>query len=276
MNTKKVRWLSKKIDNKEEFYEFLTTNDKRIIEYVSKSCYKKRFVDSNKLFNELVRVINNDTLASYRTLPERMRLIDKALEVYGFPHLKIDDIRFKTLTDMITSEELLNINGSTFMGSIGCQLMLMDEVSSISSPLNNKEKAKLMYAKKTVALSKLSFRDKLDFLEKISSITDSNNSRLESKVYDINRVVTNDEFTSNPELCKFLLDNIIDNYDPNYGKSYNNSILTNIKLNEMIKAFYNLNEKISTTSEKTTEEKIEEYLELEELRNKDLKTKVKK
>ena len=66
-------------------------------------------------------------------------------------------------------EELLNLNGSTFMGSIGCQLILMDEASSMSSPLNNEEKIKLMYAKKMVALSKLSFRDKLEFMEKISS-----------------------------------------------------------------------------------------------------------
>ena len=50
MNTKNARWLSKKIDNKEAFYEFLTTSDKRVIEYVSNACYKKRFVDTNRLF----------------------------------------------------------------------------------------------------------------------------------------------------------------------------------------------------------------------------------
>ena len=91
MNTKNVRWLSKKIDNKEAFYEFLTTSDKRVIEYVSNACYKKRFVDTNRLFNELVQTINNDTLTSYRTLPERMQLINRALDVYNFPHLKTDD-----------------------------------------------------------------------------------------------------------------------------------------------------------------------------------------
>lgn len=120
MNTKNARWLSKKIDNKEAFYEFLTTSDKRVIEYVSNACYKKRFVDTNRLFNELVQTINNDTLTSYRTLPERMQLINRALDVYNFPHLKTDDAKFKMLMDMVISEELLNLNGSTFMGSIGC------------------------------------------------------------------------------------------------------------------------------------------------------------
>lgn len=57
MNTKNVRWLSKKIDNKEAFYEFLTTSDKRIIEYVSNACYKKRFVDTNRLLMNLFKLL---------------------------------------------------------------------------------------------------------------------------------------------------------------------------------------------------------------------------
>jgi len=279
MNTKNARWLSKKIDNKEAFYEFLTTSDKRVIEYVSNACYKKRFVDTNRLFNELVQTINNDTLTSYRTLPERMQLINRALDVYNFPHLKTDDAKFKMLMDMVISEELLNLNGSTFMGSIGCQLILMDEASSMSSPLNNEEKIKLMYAKKMVALSKLSFRAKLEFMEKISSITDNNKSRLESKVYDINRIVSNEEFTTDPNLCRFLLDSVISNYDIDYGKSYNSSMLTTSKLNNMMEEFNNSLTKEISKSKQTTptiEEKIEEYLKLEDIKNKDLKTKVKK
>lgn len=155
----------------------------------------------------------------------------------------------------------------------------MDEASSMSSPLNNEEKIKLMYAKKMVALSKLSFRDKLEFMEKISSITDNNKSRLESKVYDINRIVSNEEFTTDPNLCRFLLDSVISNYDIDYGKSYNSSMLTTSKLNNMMEDFNNsLTKKISKSKQTTPtiEEKIEEYLKLEDIKNKDLKTKVKK
>ena len=101
----------------------------------------------------------------------------------------------------------------------------------------------------------------------------------EDKVYDINRIVSNEEFTTDPNWCRFLLDSVISNYDIDYGKSYNSSMLTTSKLNNMIEEFNNSLTKEISKSKQTTptiEEKIEEYLKLEDIKNKDLKTKVKK
>lgn len=277
MDIKKIKWLSKKIDDKEAFYEFITTNDINTLEYIATSCYKKRYVNINMLFSMLVNTINNEELISHRTLSERKNLIDKALDVYKFPHSKLDDIKFKVLIDMVTNEELLNIKGSSFMGSIGCQLLLMDEVASTSSPLNNEGKIKLMYAKKIVASSKLTFREKLEFISKISLITDSNEARLESKVYDIHRIVSNDSYTSNVNLCNFLFSEVINDYDSEYGKSYNSSILTDSKLKLMLEKYNNdLKETNSTKKQNETEEKIDEYLDLMEQENKTFKRKLKK
>lgn len=277
MDIKKIKWLSKKIDDKEVFYEFITTNDINTLEYIATSCYKKRYVNINMLFSMLVNTINNEELISHRTISERKNLIDKALDVYKFPHSKLDDIKFKMLIDMVTNEELLNIKGSSFMGSIGCQLLLMDEVASTSSPLNNEGKIKLMYAKKIVASSKLTFREKLEFISKISLITDSNEARLESKVYDIHRIVSNDSYTSNVNLCNFLFSEVINDYDSEYGKSYNSSILTDSKLKLMLEKYNNdLKETNSTKKQNETEEKIDEYLDLMEQENKTFKRKLKK
>lgn len=277
MDIKKIKWLSKKIDDKEVFYEFITTNDINTLEYIATSCYKKRYVNINMLFSMLVNTINNEELISHRTISERKNLIDKALDVYKFPHSKLDDIKFKMLIDMVTNEELLNIKGSSFMGSIGCQLLLMDEVASTSSPLNNEGKIKLMYAKKIVASSKLTFREKLEFISKISLITDSNEARLESKVYDIHRIVSNDSYTSNVNLCNFLFNEVINDYDSEYGKSYNSSILTDSKLKLMLGKYNNdLKETNSTKKQNETEEKIDEYLDLMEQENKTFKRKLKK
>lgn len=277
MDIKKIKWLSKKIDDKEAFYEFITTNDINTLEYIATSCYKKRYVNINMLFSMLVNTINNEELISHRTLSERKNLIDKALDVYKFPHSKLDDIKFKMLIDMVTNEELLNIKGSSFMGSMGCQLLLMDEVASTSSPLNNEGKIKLMYAKKIVASSKLPFREKLEFISKISLITDSNEARLESKVYDIHRIVSNDSYTSNVNLCNFLFSEVINDYDSEYGKSYNSSILTDSKLKLMLEKYNNdLKETNSTKKQNETEEKIDEYLDLMEQENKTFKRKLKK
>lgn len=277
MDIKKIKWLSKKIDDKEAFYEFITTNDINTLEYIATSCYKKRYVNINMLFSMLVNTINNEELISHRTLSERKNLIDKALDVYKFPHSKLDDIKFKMLIDMVTNEELLNIKGSSFMGSMGCQLLLMDEVASTSSPLNNEGKIKLMYAKKIVASSKLPFREKLEFISKISLITDSNEARLESKVYDIHRIVSNDSYTSNVNLCNFLFNEVINDYDSEYGKSYNSSILTDSKLKLMLEKYNNdLKETNSTKKQNETEEKIDEYLDLMEQKNKTFKRKLKK
>lgn len=277
MDIKKIKWLSKKIDDKEAFYEFITTNDINTLEYIATSCYKKRYVNINMLFSMLVNTINNEELISHRTLSERKNLIDKALDVYKFPHSKLDDIKFKMLIDMVTNEELLNIKGSSFMGSMGCQLLLMDEVASTSSPLNNEGKIKLMYAKKIVASSKLPFREKLEFISKISLITDSNEARLESKVYDIHRIVSNDSYTSNVNLCNFLFNEVINDYDSEYGKSYNSSILTDSKLKLMLEKYNNdLKETNSTKKQNETEEKIDEYLDLMEQENKTFKRKLKK
>lgn len=277
MDIKKIKWLSKKIDDKEAFYEFITTNDINTLEYIATSCYKKRYVNINMLFSMLVNTINNEELISHRTLSERKNLIDKALDVYKFPHSKLDDIKFKMLIDMVTNEELLNIKGSSFMGSMGCQLLLMDEVASTSSPLNNEGKIKLMYAKKIVASSKLPFREKLEFISKISLITDSNEARLESKVYDIHRIVSNDSYTSNVNLCNFLFNEVINNYDSEYGKSYNSSILTDSKLKLMLEKYNNdLKETNSTKKQNETEEKIDKYLDLMEQKNKTFKRKLKK
>lgn len=277
MDIKKIKWLSKKIDDKEAFYEFITTNDINTLEYIATSCYKKRYVNINMLFSMLVNTINNEELISHRTLSERKNLIDKALDVYKFPHSKLDDIKFKMLIDMVTNEELLNIKGSSFMGSIGCQLLLMDEVASTSSPLNNEGKIKLMYAKKIVASSKLPFREKLEFISKISLITDSNEARLESKVYDIHRIVSNDSYTSNVNLCNFLFNEVINDYDSEYGKSYNSSILTDSKLKLMLEKYNNdLKETNSTKKQNETEEKIDKYLDLMEQENKTFKRKLKK
>lgn len=277
MDIKKIKWLSKKIDDKEAFYEFITTNDINTLEYIATSCYKKRYVNINMLFSMLVNTINNEELISHRTLSERKNLIDKALDVYKFPHSKLDDIKFKMLIDMVTNEELLNIKGSSFMGSMGCQLLLMDEVASTSSPLNNEGKIKLMYAKKIVASSKLPFREKLEFISKISLITDSNEARLESKVYDIRRIVSNDSYTSNVNLCNFLFNEVINNYDSEYGKSYNSSILTDSKLKLMLEKYNNdLKETNSTKKQNETEEKIDKYLDLMEQKNKTFKRKLKK
>lgn len=277
MDIKKIKWLSKKIDDKEAFYEFITTNDINTLEYIATSCYKKRYVNINMLFSMLVNTINNEELISHRTLSERKNLIDKALDVYKFPHSKLDDIKFKMLIDMVTNEELLNIKGSSFMGSMGCQLLLMDEVASTSSPLNNEGKIKLMYAKKIVASSKLPFREKLEFISKISLITDSNEARLESKVYDIHRIVSNDSYTSNVNLCNFLFNEVINDYDSEYGKSYNSSILTDSKLKLMLEKYNNdLKETNSTKKQNETEEKIDKYLDLMEQENKTFKRKLKK
>lgn len=277
MDIKKIKWLSKKIDDKEAFYEFITTNDINTLEYIATSCYKKRYVNINMLFSMLVNTINNEELISHRTLSERKNLIDKALDVYKFPHSKLDDIKFKMLIDMVTNEELLNIKGSSFMGSMGCQLLLMDEVASTSSPLNNEGKIKLMYAKKIVASSKLPFREKLEFISKISLITDSNEARLESKVYDIHRIVSNDSYTSNVNLCNFLFNEVINDYDSEYGKSYNSSILTDSKLKLMLEKYNNdLKETNSTKKQNETEEKIDKYLDLMEQKNKTFKRKLKK
>lgn len=277
MDIKKIKWLSKKIDDKEAFYEFITTNDINTLEYIATSCYKKRYVNINMLFSMLVNTINNEELISHRTLSERKNLIDKALDVYKFPHSKLDDIKFKMLIDMVTNEELLNIKGSSFMGSMGCQLLLMDEVASTSSPLNNEGKIKLMYAKKIVASSKLTFREKLEFISKISLITDSNEARLESKVYDIHRIVSNDSYTSNVNLCNFLFNEVINDYDSEYGKTYNSSILTDSKLKLMLEKYNNdLKETNSTKKQNETEEKIDEYLDLMEQENKTFKRKLKK
>lgn len=277
MDIKKIKWLSKKIDDKEAFYEFITTNDINTLEYIATSCYKKRYVNINMLFSMLVNTINNEELISHRTLSERKNLIDKALDVYKFPHSKLDDIKFKMLIDMVTNEELLNIKGSSFMGSMGCQLLLMDEVASTSFPLNNEGKIKLMYAKKIVASSKLTFREKLEFISKISLITDSNEARLESKVYDIHRIVSNDSYTSNVNLCNFLFNEVINDYDSEYGKSYNSSILTDSKLKLMLEKYNNdLKETNSTKKQNETEEKIDEYLDLMEQENKTFKRKLKK
>ena len=277
MDIKKIKWLSKKIDDKEAFYEFITTNDINTLEYIATSCYNKRYVNINMLFSMLVNTINNEELISHRTLSERKNLIDKALDVYKFPHSKLDDIKFKMLIDMVTNEELLNIKGSSFMGSIGCQLLLMDEVASTSSPLNNEGKIKLMYAKKIVASSKLPFREKLEFISKISLITDSNEARLESKVYDIHRIVSNDSYTSNVNLCNFLFNEVINDYDSEYGKSYNSSILTDSKLKLMLEKYNNdLKETNSTKKQNETEEKIDKYLDLMEQENKTFKRKLKK
>lgn len=277
MDIKKIKWLSKKIDDKEAFYEFITTNDINTLEYIATSCYKKRYVNINMLFSMLVNTINNEELISHRTLSERKNLIDKALDVYKFPHSKLDDIKFKMLIDMVTNEELLNIKGSSFMGSMGCQLLLMDEVASTSSPLNNEGKIKLMYAKKIVASSKLPFREKLEFISKISLITDSNEARLESKVYDIHRIVSNDSYTSNVNLCNFLFNEVINDYDSEYGKSYNSSILTDSRLKLMLEKYNNdLKETNSTKKQNETEEKIDEYLDLMEQKNKTFKRKLKK
>lgn len=277
MDIKKIKWLSKKIDDKEAFYEFITTNDINILEYIATSCYKKRYVNINMLFSMLVNTINNEELISHRTLSERKNLIDKALDVYKFPHSKLDDIKFKMLIDMVTNEELLNIKVSSFMGSIGCQLLLMDEVASTSSPLNNEGKIKLMYAKKIVASSKLTFREKLEFISKISLITDSNEARLESKVYDIHRIVSNDSYTSNVNLCNFLFSEVINDYDSEYGKSYNSSILTDSKLKLMLEKYNNdLKETNFTKKQNETEEKIDKYLDLMEQENKTFKRKLKK
>lgn len=277
MDIKKIKWLSKKIDDKEVFYEFITTNDINTLEYIATSCYKKRYVNINMLFSMLVNTINNEELISHRTLSERKNLIDKALDVYKFPHSKLDDIKFKMLIDMVTNEELLNIKGSSFMGSMGCQLLLMDEVASTSFPLNNEGKIKLMYAKKIVASSKLTFREKLEFISKISLITDSNEARLESKVYDIHRIVSNDSYTSNVNLCNFLFNEVINDYDSEYGKSYNSSILTDSKLKLMLEKYNNdLKETNSTKKQNETEEKIDEYLDLMEQENKTFKRKLKK
>lgn len=277
MDIKKIKWLSKKIDDKEAFYEFITTNDINTLEYIATSCYKKRYVNINMLFSMLVNTINNEELISHRTLSERKNLIDKALDVYKFPHSKLDDIKFKMLIDMVTNEELLNIKGSSFMGSMGCQLLLMDEVVSTSSPLNNEGKIKLMYAKKIVASSKLPFREKLEFISKISLITDSNEARLESKVYDIHRIVSNDSYTSNVNLCNFLFNEVINDYDSEYGKSYNSSILTDSKLKLMLEKYNNdLKETNSTKKQNETEEKIDKYLDLMEQENKTFKRKLKK
>ena len=225
----------------------------------------------------LVNTINNEELISHRTLSERKNLIDKALDVYKFPHSKLDDIKFKMLIDMVTNEELLNRKGSSFMGSMGCQLLLMEEVASTSFPLNNEGKIKLMYAKKIVASSKLTFREKLEFISKISLITDSNEARLESKVYDIHRIVSNDSYTSNVNLCNFLFSEVINDYDSEYGKSYNSSILTDSKLKLMLEKYNNdLKETNSTKKQNETEEKIDEYLDLMEQENKTFKRKLKK
>lgn len=277
MDIKKIKWLSKKIDDKEVFYEFITTNDINTLEYIATSCYKKRYVNINMLFSMLVNTINNEELISHRTLSERKNLIDKALDVYKFPHSKLDDIKFKMLIDMVTNEELLNIKGSSFMGSMGCQLLLMDEVASTSFPLNNEEKIQLMYAKKIVASSKLTFREKLEFISKISLITDSNEARLESKVYDIHRIVSNDSYTSNVNLCNFLFSEVINDYDSEYGKSYNSSILTDSKLKLMLEKYNNdLKETNFTKKQNETEEKIDKYLDLMEQENKTFKRKLKK
>lgn len=277
MDIKKIKWLSKKIDDKEAFYEFITTNDINTLEYIATSCYKKRYVNINMLFSMLVNTINNEELISHRTLSERKNLIDKALDVYKFPHSKLDDIKFKMLIDMVTNEELLNIKGSSFMGSMGCQLLLMDEVASTSSPLNNEGKIKLMYAKKIVASSKLPFREKLEFISKISLITDSNEARLESKVYDIHRIVSNDSYTSNVNLCNFLFNEVINDYDSEYGKSYNSSILTDSKLKLMLEKYNNdLKETNSTKKQNEAKEKIDKYLDLMEQKNKTFKRKLKK
>ena len=44
MNTKKLKWLSKKAEDKQEFYDFINSYPKEIVEYVTDVCYKNRYI----------------------------------------------------------------------------------------------------------------------------------------------------------------------------------------------------------------------------------------
>ena len=104
MNTKKIKWLSKKAEDKQEFYDFINSYPKEIVEYVTDVCYKNRYIS----FHEFIRtggLIFN--FSEYRSTREQIMLAEKALELSSGPFSSYDLDRLRKINDVVTSEYLL-------------------------------------------------------------------------------------------------------------------------------------------------------------------------
>ena len=104
MNTKKLKWLSKKAEDKQEFYDFINSYPKEIVEYVTDVCYKNRYISFHEFIYTAGLIFN---FSEYRSTREQIMLAEKALELSSGPFSSYDLDRLRKINDVVISEYLL-------------------------------------------------------------------------------------------------------------------------------------------------------------------------
>lgn len=201
MNTKKIKWLSKKVEDKKEFYNFINSYPEQIVEYVADVCYKNRYISFDEFINTIGIIFN---FSKYRNTEEQIMLADAVLELSSGPFSSYDLDRLIKINDVATSEYLLK--NYTFKE----QMSLLRAMNGDSKSLFNNEMINgRISVRETIALSHdLNINDKLHLMEKVSNIYNSEELDFAQYMLDVEYPELEDKAV---KVKEFILNCIINN-----------------------------------------------------------------
>lgn len=201
MNTKKLKWLSKKAEDKQEFYDFINSYPKEIVEYVTDVCYKNRYISFHEFIYTAGLIFN---FSEYRSTREQIMLAEKALELSSGPFSSYDLDRLRKINDVVTSEYLLE--NCTFNEQMNLVMaMNTDSKSLFNIEMTNNR----VSVRETIALSHdLNVSDKLRLMGKVSDIYDAEELEYARHMLDVEYPELEERAV---KIKEFILNSIINN-----------------------------------------------------------------
>ena len=201
MNTKKLKWLSKKAEDKQEFYDFINSYPKEIVEYVTDVCYKNRYISFHEFIYTAGLIFN---FSEYRSTREQIMLAEKALELSSGPFSSYDLDRLRKINDVVTSEYLLE--NCTFNEQMNLVMaMNTDSKSLFNIEMTNNR----VSVRETIALSHdLNVSDKLRLMGKVSDIYGTEELEYARHMLDVEYPELEERAV---KIKEFILNSIINN-----------------------------------------------------------------
>ena len=201
MNTKKLKWLSKKAEDKQEFYDFINSYPKEIVEYVTDVCYKNRYISFHEFIRTVGLIFN---FSEYRSTREQIMLVSAALELSSGPFSSYDLDRLRKINDVVISEYLLE--NCTFNEQMNLVMaMNTDSKSLFNIEMTNNR----VSVRETIALSHdLNVSDKLRLMGKVSDIYDTEELEYARRMLDVEYPELEAKAV---KIKEFILNSIINN-----------------------------------------------------------------
>lgn len=201
MNTKKLKWLSKKAEDKQEFYDFINSYPKEIVEYVTDVCYKNRYISFHEFIRTVGLIFN---FSEYRSTREQIMLVSAALELSSGPFSSYDLDRLRKINDVVISEYLLE--NCTFNEQMNLVMaMNTDSKSLFNIEMTNNR----VSVRETIALSHdLNVSDKLRLMGKVSDIYDTEELEYARRMLDVEYPELEEKAV---KIKEFILNSIINN-----------------------------------------------------------------